>query len=73
LPKEDALEIMGVVTEKFPSGLFAVELDSGVKVLATIAGRLRQNRIRVMTGDRVKLELSVYDLTRGRIVYRHRD
>jgi len=72
LPKEDAIEVMGKVVEKFKAGMFAIELDVGKTVLATMAGRLRRNRIKVMNGDRVSLELSPYDLTRGRITYRHK-
>jgi translation initiation factor IF-1 len=63
---------MGKVVDKFRAGMFSVELDVGKTVLATMGGRLRRNRIRVMNGDRVSLELSPYDLTRGRITYRHK-
>ncbi len=63
---------MGKVIEKFKAGMFSIELDLGKTVLATMAGRLRRNRIRIMNGDRVSLELSPYDLTKGRITYRHR-
>lgn len=72
LPKEDAIEVMGKVVEKFRAGMFTVELDAGQPVLASMAGRLRRNRIKIMTGDRVSLELSPYDLTKGRITYRHK-
>ena len=72
LSKEDSIEVMGKVVEKFRAGMFTVELDAGKAVLATMAGRLRRNRIKVMTGDRVSLELSPYDLTKGRITYRHK-
>ena len=72
LPKDDAIEVMGVVVEKFKAGLFGVEIDPGKTVLAAMAGRLRRNRIKIMTGDRVSVELSPYDLTRGRITYRHK-
>jgi translation initiation factor IF-1 len=72
LPKEDAIEVMGKVVEKFRAGMFSIELDAGKTVLATMAGRLRRNRIKIMNGDRVSLELSPYDLTKGRITYRHR-
>jgi translation initiation factor IF-1 len=72
LPKEDAIEVMGKVVEKFRAGMYTVELDAGVPVLASMAGRLRRNRIKIMTGDRVSLELSPYDLTKGRITYRHK-
>jgi translation initiation factor IF-1 len=72
LPKEDAIEVMGKVVEKFKAGMFSIELDLGTTVLATMAGRLRRNRIKIMNGDKVSLELSPYDLTKGRITYRHR-
>jgi translation initiation factor IF-1 len=72
LPKDDAIEVIGVVVEKFKAGLFGVEIDPGKTVLAAMAGRLRRNRIKIMTGDRVSVELSPYDLTRGRITYRHK-
>jgi translation initiation factor IF-1 len=72
LPKDDAIEVIGVVVEKFKAGLFGVEIDPDKIVLAAMAGRLRRNRIKIMTGDRVSLELSPYDLTRGRITYRHK-
>jgi translation initiation factor IF-1 len=58
--------------EKFPSGLFSVQLEHDRVVLAHLAGRLRRNRIRVLAGDRVTMELSPYDLTKGRITFRHR-
>ena len=60
---------MGKVVEKFKAGMFSIELDVGKTVLATMAGRLRRNRIKIMNGDRVSLELSPYDLTKGRITY----
>ena len=72
LPKEDSIEVFGMVVEKFKAGMFSIELEAGRKVLATMAGRLRRNRIKIMNGDRVSLELSPYDLTRGRITYRHK-
>ena len=72
MSKEDCIEVNGKVVEKFKAGMFSVELDVGKIVLATMAGRLRRNRIKVMNGDRVSLELSPYDLTKGRITYRHR-
>lgn len=72
LPKEDAIEVMGKVVEKFKAGMFSIELDAGRTILATMGGKLRRNRIRVMNGDRVSLEMSPYDLTRGRITYRHK-
>lgn len=72
MPKEDSIEVTGKVVEKFKAGMFSVELELGKTVLATMGGRLRRNRIKIMNGDRVTLELSPYDLTRGRITYRHK-
>jgi translation initiation factor IF-1 len=72
LAKEDSIEVLGKVVEKFKAGMFSIELDAGKTVLATMAGRLRRNRIKIMNGDRVTLELSPYDLTKGRITYRHK-
>lgn len=72
MPKEDAIEVTGKVVEKFKAGMFSIELDVGKTVLATMAGRLRRNRIKIMNGDRVSLEMSPYDLTKGRITYRHK-
>ena len=72
MSKEDSIEVTGTVVEKFPSGLFSVQLDQDRTVLAHLAGKLRRNRIRVLAGDRVTMELSPYDLTKGRITYRHK-
>ena len=72
MSKEDSIEVTGKVVEKFRAGMFSIELDAGKTILATMAGRLRRNRIKVMNGDRVSLELSPYDLTKGRITYRHK-
>jgi len=72
MSKEDCIEVTGTVVEKFPSGQFSVHLDQERMVLAHLAGRLRRNRIRVLAGDRVTLEMSPYDLTKGRITYRHK-
>jgi translation initiation factor IF-1 len=72
MSKEDCIEMIGVVVEKFPSGLFSVQLDQEKMVLAHLAGKLRRNRIRVLAGDRVTIEMSPYDLTKGRITYRHK-
>jgi translation initiation factor IF-1 len=63
---------MGKVVEKCKAGMFSIEIDAGRTVLATLAGKLRRNRIKIMNGDKVSLELSPYDLTKGRIVYRHK-
>ncbi|EPH07100.1 translation initiation factor IF-1 [Propionibacterium sp. oral taxon 192 str. F0372] len=70
--KEGALELEGTVVEALPNAMFRVELDNGHKVLATINGKMRQHYIRILPQDRVVVELSPYDLTRGRIVYRHK-
>jgi translation initiation factor IF-1 len=72
MSKEDCIEVTGTVVEKFPAGQFSVQLDQDRIVLAHLAGKLRRNRIRVLAGDRVTLELSPYDLTKGRITYRHK-
>ncbi|GAA1240004.1 MAG: translation initiation factor IF-1 [Oryzihumus sp.] len=70
--KTDAVEVEGTVTESLPNTMFRVELSNGHNVLAHLSGRMRRHRIRVMPEDRVVVELSTYDLTRGRLVYRHR-
>lgn len=68
--KEDAIELEGEVTEALPNTMFRVKLDNDHNVLAHISGKMRQHYIRILPGDRVKVELSPYDLTRGRITYR---
>jgi translation initiation factor IF-1 len=70
MSKNDVIEIEGVVVEKLPNTMFKVELENGHQVLATISGRLRQNFIRILPGDKVTMELSPYDLTKGRIIWR---
>jgi translation initiation factor IF-1 len=72
LAKEDVIEVEGTVTEALPNTQFRVELDNGHEVLAHISGKMRMNYIRILPGDRVKVELSPYDLNRGRITYRFR-
>jgi translation initiation factor IF-1 len=72
MPKRDAIEVEGTVTEAQPNAMFRVELEGGRSVLATLSGKVRMNFVRVVPGDRVRLELSPYDLTRGRIVWRER-
>ncbi len=74
MSREDCIEVTGTVLEKFPSGLFSVQLDQDESriILAHLAGKLRRHRIRVLAGDRVTLEMSPYDLTKGRITYRHK-
>lgn len=69
-PKEETLEMDGRVLQAFPNARFEVELENGHKVLAHIAGKLRKNFIRILPGDRVTVEMSPYDLTKGRITYR---
>ena len=70
--KEEGIEVQGTVIEKFPGGMFSIQLEQKQLVLGHLSGRLRKNRIRILPGDRVTLELSPYDLTRGRITYRFR-
>ena len=70
--KEETIEVEGEVTEALPGTMFRVALDGGHDVLASISGKMRKHYIRILPGDRVKLELSPYDLSRGRITYRHR-
>lgn len=68
--KEDVIEVEGVVKEALPNAMFIVEVENGHKVLAHISGKLRMNFIRILPGDRVTVELSPYDLSRGRIIWR---
>jgi translation initiation factor IF-1 len=70
--KEEKVEVEGEVTESLRNGLFRIELDNGHQTTGYIAGRMRRYRIRILPGDRVKVELSACDLNRGRIVYRYR-
>ena len=70
--KEEKIEVEGEVTEALPSTMFRVKLEGGRDVLTTISGKMRKHYIRILPGDKVKVELSPYDLTRGRITYRHR-
>ena len=70
MSKEDVIEIEGVVVEKLPNAMFKVELDNGHQVLAHISGKLRKNFIRILPGDKVTMELSPYDLSKGRIIWR---
>lgn len=70
MAKEDAIEVQATVLETLPNAMFKVELDNKHQVLAHISGRMRKNFIRILPGDKVLVELSPYDLTRGRIVYR---
>jgi len=70
--KEDLIRMTGVVDELLPSAMFRVTLENNHLIIATISGRLRQNNIRILAGDNVEVEMSPYDLTRGRIVYRNK-
>ena len=70
MAKEDVIEVEGVVKEPLPNAMFKVELENGHEVLAHISGKMRMHFIRILPGDKVKLEISPYDLGRGRIVYR---
>ena len=70
MSKQDMIEIEGTVVEKLPNTMFQVELENGHRVLAHISGKLRQNFIRILPGDKVTVEMSPYDLTRGRITWR---
>ena len=72
MPKEDAIEVTGSVVETLPNAMFRVELENGHKVLAHISGKMRMHFIKILPGDKVTIELSPYDLTRGRIVYRYK-
>jgi translation initiation factor IF-1 len=71
-PKEDAIVLEGKVTDPLPNAMFRVELDNGHEVLAHISGKMRMHYIRILPGDRVQVELTPYDLTRGRITYRYK-
>ena len=72
MAKEDTIEVTGVVLESLPNAMFRVELENKHQVLAHVSGKMRKNFIRILTGDRVLIELSPYDLSRGRITYRYK-
>lgn len=72
MPRDEAIQVEATVLEPLPNAMFRVELDNKHKVLAHISGRMRKNFIRILPGDRVLVELSPYDLSRGRIVYRYK-
>ena len=73
MAKEEAMEFEGVVADVLPSTTFRVALDNGLTVMATLGGKMRRFRIRVLQGDRVSVEVSPYDLSRGRITFRHKN
>ena len=72
MPKQDSIEVTGTVLGNIPNAMFRVELDNGHKVLAHISGKMRMHYIKIFPGDKVKIELSPYDLARGRIIFRER-
>ena len=72
MTKEESIEVEGTVLEPLPNAMFRVELENGHKILAHISGKMRMHFIRILSGDKVKVQLSPYDLTRGRITYRYK-
>ncbi|MGD9637860.1 MAG: translation initiation factor IF-1 [Alphaproteobacteria bacterium] len=72
MSKEELLEFAGIVVEKLPNAMFRVQLENGHEILAHTAGKMRKFRIRVMVGDKVNIEMTPYDLTKGRITFRHK-
>ena len=72
MPKDDAIEVTGTVIETLPNAMFRVELENGHRVLAHISGKMRLHFIKILPGDKVTVELSPYDLNRGRIIYREK-
>ncbi|NQT95487.1 MAG: translation initiation factor IF-1 [Candidatus Omnitrophica bacterium] len=70
--KEEAIEVEGTIIEVLPNAKFRVELENGHRILAHVSGKMRMHFIRILAGDKVKLELSPYDLTKGRIIYREK-
>ncbi|MEK6646941.1 MAG: translation initiation factor IF-1 [Candidatus Firestonebacteria bacterium] len=72
MPKEGAIEVQGTILEALPNAMFRVEIEGGHKVLAHICGKMRMHFIKILPGDKVTVELSPYDLTRGRITYRQK-
>jgi translation initiation factor IF-1 len=73
MPKDDVIEALGVVVKVLPATMYRVKLENGHELLAHISGKMRKHFIKITTGDRVTVEISPYDLTKGRITYRHRD
>ena len=70
--KDDVIEVQATVVETLPNAMFKVQLDNGVVILAHVSGKIRMNYIRILPGDKVPVEISPYDLTRGRITFRHK-
>ena len=73
MAKEDPLEFEGIVTDVLPDARFRVKLENGHEIIAYMAGRMKKHRIRTLTGDRVTVEMTPYDLEKGRVTYRHKD
>jgi len=73
MPRSDAIEVSGVVVKVLPATMYTVRLENGHELLAHISGKMRKHFIKITTGDRVTVQMSPYDLTKGRITYRHRD
>jgi translation initiation factor IF-1 len=73
MPKEELLQFEGVVIEALPDARFRVQLEAGHKIVAYTAGRMKKNRIKTLAGDRVTVEMSPYDLEKGRLIFRHKD
>lgn len=72
MTKQDVLEVEGKVIDTLPNAMFKVELENGHQIMAHVSGKIRMNYIRILPGDKVTIEISPYDLTRGRITYRHK-
>lgn len=72
MTKEELIEFLGVVTELLPNAMFRVKLENEHMILAHTSGRMRKNRIRILVGDRVTVEMTPYDLTKGRVIHRHK-
>lgn len=72
MPKEEKIEVEGIIKEALPNAMFRVEINGGHRVLAHISGKMRMHYIKILPGDKVKVELSPYDLTRGRIIFREK-
>ena len=72
MPKEEAIKVSGIITDILPNAMFRVELENGHKILAYVRGKMRRYFIKIIPGDKVEVELSPYDLSRGRITYRHK-
>ena len=73
MAKEDLIEIEGVVSELLPDGRYRVTLENGHSIIAYTGGKMRKNRIRTLAGDRVTIEMTPYDMTKGRVIFRHKD